>query len=792
MQLRRALVNRVVRLGLAVLLAWSAGACSTSAPRAPQKARAHAFTIGATDFLLDGQPVVIRSGEMHAARVPHEYWRQRLKMVRALGCNTVCAYLFWNQHEPRPGEFDFEGQADVAQYCRIAQEEGLWVILRPGPYACAEWDLGGFPSWLLKERDIRLRTRDPRYLEPVRRYLKRVGQELAPLQVSRGGPILMVQVENEYGSYGDDKEYIGAVRDALVAAGFDVPLFTCDGPAQLPADTRDDIFSVVNFGGDPKPAFEALRKVRPSGPLMCGEFYPGWFDSWGKPHHTTAVDDVLADLRSMLEERQSFSIYMVHGGTSFGFSAGANSPPFAPQTTSYDYDAPIDEAGRATPKFHALRALFAQHLNPGETLPAVPAPATIQAVPRFALDEGALLFADLGTPHSSDDVQPMEDFDQAQGCILYRTTLPAGPPAALRITDAHDIAYVYVDGQLVDVLDRRGGRASTRLGARERDARLELFVEAMGRVNYGGQLHDRKGITQKVELIDGERTRALGPWQVFTFPFDRAQLSRLRFARAPVPLGAPAVYRGHFEVARAADTFLDLGAWSKGAVWVNGHALGRYWNIGPQQTLYLPGCWLRKGVNEVLVLDVDGRTQSLALQGLEVPILDQLGDDSLRLKTVRRAGQELDLSSLQPIATGRFADDASEQRVPIPHAKGRYLTLVSLSSHPGDPFTTCAEIGLDDVNGTALPRSSWSVIWADSEEIDAENGSALNVLDGSNDTLWHTQWSAAKPAHPHSIVIDLGQELEVGALRWLPRQGNRNGRTAEYALYLTSTRPPGL
>ena len=235
-------------------------------------AQQHQFEIGKQSFLYDGAPLVIRSGEMHFARIPREYWRQRLQLVRALGCNTVCAYLFWNQHEPQEDQFDFSGQADVAAYVRLAQEVGLHVILRPGPYACAEWDFGGFPWWLLRHEGLKLRTRDPLYLESVKGYLAAVGRQLAPLQVTHGGPILMVQVENEYGSYGEDKEYIGAVRDALVASGFDVPLFTCDGPSQLPRDTRPDIFSVVNFGGDPQSAFEALRKVRPEGlPVWCAE-----------------------------------------------------------------------------------------------------------------------------------------------------------------------------------------------------------------------------------------------------------------------------------------------------------------------------------------------------------------------------------------------------------------------------------------------------------------------------------------------------------------------------------------
>ncbi|MBI5362953.1 MAG: beta-galactosidase [Planctomycetes bacterium] len=772
------------------------GACSAPhAPSAPPR-EAHTFAIGPDEFLLDGQPFVIRSGEMHAARVPPEYWRHRLRMVRAMGCNTVCAYLFWNQHEPRPGQFEFTGGADAARYCRIAQEEGLWVILRPGPYACAEWELGGFPWWLLKEPGIQLRTRDERYLAAVRRYLKRVGDELAPLQVTRGGPILMAQVENEYGSYGKDKEYIGNVRDALVAAGFEVPLFTCDGPSQLPNDVRDDVFSVVNFGHDaknsPEKSFEALRQVRSSGPLMCGEYYPGWFDSWGKPHHTGSIEPILADLDSMLSNRRSFSIYMAHGGTSFGFTAGANAPPFSPQSTSYDYDAPIDESGRATPKYHAIRALFERHLNPGETLTPEPDPNPVVAVPRFTLDEAAPLFAQAGPMQTSAMPRTFEELDAPQGCVLYRAELPAGGPAELKITEVHDLAWVYLDGKRVDAFDRRSGRSTLKLGARANSATLELFVEAMGRVNYGGQIHDRKGITEKVELVDDDGAHALGPWQHHVYPFDKSHLARIAYQPVSAPIGAPAVYRGAFALAKVGDTFLDTRGWSKGAVWINGHALGRYWKIGPQQTLYVPGCWLKKGENIVLVLDVDGGTTTLALAGLDYPILDQPADDLASPKKLRQKGQEIVLDGRTPAAQETFADGAKEQKVVFPACKGRYVALVAKNSQREDEFTTLAELYLIGANGVELPRSSWSVTWADSEELDAENGSALQVIDGDPKTIWHTQWSGAKPNHPHVIVLDLGEDQTITGLRCLPRQESANGRIRQWALYVSKQPFAGL
>ena len=311
--------------------------------------KSHTFAVGEEAFLLDGKPFVIRCGEIHFARVAPEYWRHRLQMIRACGFNAVCAYMFWNFHEQEEGKFDFSSpDKDVAKFCRIAQEEGLWVVLRPGPYTCAEWDEGGLPWWLLARDGIRMRTRDPKYLEPAKRYLAEVGKVLAPLQVTQGGPILMVQAENEYGSYGDDKEYMRSIHDALRAAGFEVPLFACNGRGQVANGAIPELVQIVNFGSNPEASFAELRKVSPKGPLMCGEYYPAWFDSWGQIHHVKDATDCLKDLEWMLQHKASFSMYMAHGGTTFGWWAGCNAP-FAPEVSSYDYDAPVSEAGWAHP-----------------------------------------------------------------------------------------------------------------------------------------------------------------------------------------------------------------------------------------------------------------------------------------------------------------------------------------------------------------------------------------------------------------------------------------------------------
>jgi beta-galactosidase len=747
----------------------------------------HHFEIGKQSFLYDGAPLVIRSGEMHFARIPRAYWRQRLEMVRALGCNTVCAYMFWNQHEPRQGEFDFTGQNDVAAYVRIAQEAGLHVILRPGPYSCAEWEFGGFPWWLLKNDGIQLRTRDPRYLAAVKSYLAAIGRQLAPLQVTHGGPILMVQVENEYGSYGNDKEYIGAVRDSLVASGFDVPLFTCDGPSQLPNDTRPELFSVVNFGGDPQASFAALRKVRPEGPLMCGEYYPGWFDSWGAAHHTGSTDNILEDLGWMLEHQASFSIYMIHGGTSFGLSAGANAPPFRPQTTSYDYDAPIDEAGRPTSKYYAMRLLFQRHLAPGETLPEIPSPIGVTQTPEISLDEFAPLFDELGALRTSVKPLAMEALDQAQGLVVYRTSIAAGHAGKLSVEGAHDLLWAWLDGHLVGTLDRRFDQKELDLPERKADARLDLLVEAMGRVNYGGELHDRKGITGALSL-DGH---ALTGFEIFSLPLDAACISGLRFHRGTTR-GGPAFFRGSFEMDTLADTFLDTRKLSKGAIWVNGHALGRYWHIGPQQTLYLPGCWLKKGRNELIVLDVDGGAKELTLRGLTRPILDQLGDDVARPSAHRKAGQKLVLDGLTPLATGSFASTTEWQTIGFAPTKTRFLALQALNGLVSEPWTTIAELAFAGEDGAELPLAGISVVYADCEETGSENGNAANALDGKKDTFWHTQWSSAAPPYPHVLVIDLGAERTLTALKYLERQDAPHGRVKDFKIFASLTPFPGL
>jgi len=736
----------------------------------------HTFAIGTNDFLLDGRRLQIRCGEIHAARVPREYWRHRLQMARAMGLNTVCAYLFWNQIEPRPGEFDWSGQADVAEFCRIAQSEGLWVILRPGPYSCAEWEMGGLPWWLLKNDDIQLRTRDPRYLDAAKKYLKEAGRVLAPLQITRGGPILMVQVENEYGFYGKDAEYLGELRQALLDAGFDVPLFDCDPPYHLKDGYRSDLFPVVNFGSDPAGGFKALREILPQGPLLCGEFYPGWFDTWGAPHHLGNPPRYLADLESMLTNGESFSIYMAHGGTTFGLWSGADRP-FKPDTSSYDYDAPISEAGGPTGKFFKTRELFAKYLLPGETIPEPPATNPVIAFAPVVVTECAPLFASLPKAIRDDQPRTMEKYDQGRGCILYRTTIPAGPAATLEAASVHDFGFVFLDGERVGVMDRRNNSFKLRLPERKKSATLDILVEAMGRVNFGQEVHDRKGIHAPVKFGGTE----LAGWQIFNLPLDDQMLAGLKFRAHKT--GGPAFWRATVNLARPGDTFLDLRTWGKGVVWVNGHCLGRFWNIGPTQTAYVPGCWLHAGKNEFVILDLLGPEKPVAA-GLDKPVLNELHPEK-DFARAHRPKVTLQLDSAKPVLAAQFAPGGQMQEIKFEApAKGRFFCLESLSAQDGKPFAAVAELDLLDESGKPLSHEGWTIAYVDSEERDQEDGTAENAIDGQTANFWHTEWSAAQPNHPHQLVLDLGKMQTISGFRYVPRQGTGAGRIKDYRIYV--------
>lgn len=567
-------------------------------------------------FLLDGKPYQVISGEMHYARIPRADWRLRLRMAKAMGLNTITTYVFWNIQEPAPGVFDFSGNRDVAEFIRQAQQEGLHVILRPGPYVCAEWDFGGLPSWLLKDQSMAVRTSNPAFIGAATRYMDQLGKQLAPLQIGNGGPIILVQVENEYGSFGSDHHYMDQIRRMILDAGFTkAQLYTADGPGNLSKGAIPEIPAFINYGpGDARMAFAALKKFRPGQVIMTSEYWDGWFDHWGGKHAQTNAQQQAGELRWMLEQGASVSLYMFHGGTSFGWMNGANidHKDYLPQVTSYDYDAPLDESGRPTPKYYLFRKTISEVTGiEAPPVPRMPAPIRIAA---FPLTGSVSLWDTLPAPIDSREPLSMEDIGQSYGYILYRTELNGPGSGRLAINQLHDYARVYLDGKLAGVLERRLGQNSLTLNLAKPHSRLDILVENMGRVNFGPGLNDdRQGITRSI-TFNGHPVTG---WEIYSLPMKAPW--KLHFVKSSRCTG-PCFYQAVFQVEDPGDAFLDTRQLIKGEVWLNGHMLGRFWNIGPQRTLYMPGVWLKKGTNHVVVFDVES-APNRTLQGLNHSIL---------------------------------------------------------------------------------------------------------------------------------------------------------------------------
>jgi beta-galactosidase len=569
---------------------------------------------------------------------------------------------------------------------------------------------------------------------------------------------------------------MGEMRQALLDAGFDVTLFACNPPYHLKDGYRSDLFPVVNFGSDPAAGFKALREILPQGPLMCGEFYPGWFDTWGAPHHLGKTAQYLADLEYMLTNGESFSIYMAHGGTTFGLWSGADRP-FKPDTSSYDYDAPISEAGWPTGKFFKTRELFAKYLLPGETIPEPPATNPVIAIAPVAVTECAPVFDNLPKAIRAEQPGTMEQYDQGHGCILYRAKIPAGPAATLEAAGVHDFGFVFLNGERIGVMDRRNGNFKVRLPERKKAGTLDVLVEAVGRVNFGQEVHDRKGLHDPVKLDDRELTG----WEVFTLPLDDQMLTGLKFRTRKAD--GPAFWRATANVEKPGDTFLDLRTWGKGVVWVNGHCLGRFWNIGPTQTAYAPGCWLRAGANEIVILDLLGPEKAV-VAGLGQPVLDELHPEKDFARGYRPK-VTLQLDTAKPVLAASFAPGGEMQEIKFAApAKGRYFCLESLSAQDGKPFAAVAELDLLDAAVKPLSHEGWTIAYVDSEERAKEDGTAENAIDGQTANFWHTEWSAAQPDHPHQLVLDLGKSQTVSGFRYVPRQGNGAGRIKDYRIYV--------
>ena len=750
------------------------------------------FECGKGTFLLNGQPFTVKAAEVHYPRIPRPYWEHRIRMCKALGMNAVCIYIFWNLHEQREGVFDFTGNKDVAEFCRIAQRNGLYVIVRPGPYVCAEWEMGGLPWWLLKKKDIRLRERDPYFMERVRIFEREVGAQLAPLTIQNGGPIIMVQVENEYGSYGEDKPYVSEIRDCLRSIyGPEMTLFQCDWSSNFTKNGLDDLAWTMNFGtgANIDQQFRRLGELRPDAPKMCSEFWSGWFDKWGAQHETRPANDMVAGIDEMLSKGISFSLYMTHGGTSFGHWAGANSPGFAPDVTSYDYDAPIDEQGQATPKFLELRTMMQKYSD--AKLPAVPkAPMPTISIPRFKLERMMTLNDHVTATRHSRDVLTMEDMDTGWGMIEYTTLLPeVSVKSVLTLNDCHDFAQVFINGQLIGRIDRVRNEKSIVLPPTKQGDHLSILVEAMGRINFGRAIKDSKGITSDVvlqaELGGHEVSWNLKGWDIRTMNDDYEDIQRSisqgheDLMRPETILSDGGYFRGYFNINKVGDTFLNFGTWGKGQVWVNGHAMGRIWSIGPQQTLYIPGCWLKKGRNEVLVLDIIGPREA-TVWGQDKPELNKLQiEKSTKHNNI---GDKPDLNSQTPAAIGSFMAGNGWQTVRLATPqKGRYLAILCLSTQKEKDRAAIAELYLQDAGGSRISREPWTTKYADSEE---ENGNHTGdkVFDLQESTYWQTERGAACP---HLLVIDLGSEQTVSAIEYLPRaEQGAPGSIKDYQIYI--------
>jgi beta-galactosidase len=561
----------------------------------------HSFVLDEKEFLLDGRPIQIISGEIHPARVPKEYWRHRIRMAKAMGCNTIAAYIFWNYHESEPGIFDFEtGNHNIVQFFRLIQDEKMWALLRPGPYVCAEWDFGGLPPYLLRIPDIKVRCMDPRYMDAVERYLKKMASLVKPLMVTNGGPILMIQIENEYGSFGNDKNYLEELRRIWMRNGIDGPFFTADGPTpyMLEAGNIDGAAIGLDSGSNAK-AFAQAALRNPAVPAFSSETYPGWLTHWGEPWAKPGIDGLLRQVTFLLESKKSFNFYVIHGGTNFGFTAGANSGGrgYEPDITSYDYDAPINEQGRPTPKYFALRDLLAKYVGP---LPEIPDPIPAMEIPEVKMEVFTSVWNNLHEPVHSVQPKPFDVYNQDHGFIIYKTKLIGHKSGSLTITELHDYATVFLNGKYIGKLDRREAEQSIELPKSDVEFPiLEILVEGMGRINFGQYMIDRKGITDCVTL----NGMTLMNWQVYNLPFDAQYVHELK--PGPVDSARRGVFfKGDFTLDVAADTYIDMSNYQKGVVWINSHNLGRFWDIGPQQRLYCPGPWLNKGTNNIIVFDL--------------------------------------------------------------------------------------------------------------------------------------------------------------------------------------------
>lgn len=574
----------------------------------PESADVASFSIGDTDFLLDGSPHRIISGAIHYFRVHPDQWADRIRKARLMGLNAIETYVAWNAHEPRRGEWDASGWNDLGAFLDAVGAEGMHAIVRPGPYICAEWHNGGLPVWLTRAHNGRLRSSDPAYVADVSEYLRRVYEIVAPRQIDRGGNVILVQIENEYGAYGADKEYLSQLVRVTRGAGITVPLTTVDQPVprMLQNGTLPELHATGSFGSHADERLATLRAHQPSGPLMCSEFWDGWFDWWGGHHHTTSAAAAAGELDALLAAGASVNIYMFHGGTNFGLTNGANDKGrYLPLVTSYDYDAPLDEAGDPTEKYWALRDVIAKYAPVPEDQPST---ASARPLISVALEPAGDWLRSARADRTALEPPTFEDLDHSSALVLYETDLPAGDQAdgvrLLSFDEVRDQAWVTVDGRPVGTISRTRGQRSLTIPA---GRRLGVLVEEQGRVNYATKIGEPKGLIGVARLGDDE----LVGWSVS--PIDLAAVA-CAVAKSPLGLEAaadeqqvagPVAARGRFALDEQSDLFLDTKDWGKGFAFVNGFLLGRYWSAGPQRTLYVPSPITRAGENIVVVVELE-------------------------------------------------------------------------------------------------------------------------------------------------------------------------------------------
>ncbi|MFW5980892.1 MAG: glycoside hydrolase family 35 protein, partial [Halanaerobiaceae bacterium] len=560
-------------------------------------------------FTIDGEEITIISGAIHYFRVVPEYWEDRLLKLKACGFNTLETYVPWNLHEPEPGKFCFDGRCDLVEFIELAEKIGLHVIVRPSPYICSEWDLGGLPAWLLKDENMKLRCFYKPFLDKIDKYYDVLLPKIKPLLSTNGGPVIAVQIENEYGSYGNDKKYLQYLKNALNKRGIDVPLFTSDGPtdSMLQGGTLPDIYKTVNFGSRPEESFKKLKEYQPDKPVMCMEFWNGWFDHWGEDHHTREGEDVAKVLDNMLKLGGSVNFYMFHGGTNYGFHNGANfDEVYQPTITSYDSDAPVSESGNLTEKYYKVRDVLSKYVEVDKDL--LPDPIVKKGYGKVEMTETANLLEsliDLTDPVEKTCPQPMEKLGQNYGFILYRTKVsgPRSQEQNLFLQDVHDRALIFIDGEYKGTVYRNDDNSKISLLIDKNEVTLDILVENMGRINYGPKLKDYKGITEGVRL----NNQFLFNWTIYPLPMkDFSSIKFNQIEKSNLKENQPTFYKGKFQKEEKADTFVNIEGWKKGVVFINGFNLGRYWEVGPQKTLYLPAPLLKEGENEIVVFELHG------------------------------------------------------------------------------------------------------------------------------------------------------------------------------------------